>query len=93
MKHRGEDAKSFFNPNLKETDGDGMAVFKNMPQGTHDFFVYKEGWEAIEDPETGEKGKTRVTIGSEDQKLTIKMYPQKIAESEFEKGDANESDK
>jgi hypothetical protein len=67
--------QSTTSPYRKKTDETGSAVFKNMPHGTHDFYVFGKGLEMSKESETGDRTSTRVTIEAEDQKLTIKMRP------------------
>lgn len=82
--NRGEDLRAFSpmtTPYQKKTGKPGLAVFKSMPPGTHDFYVGMKGWELAEESETGEKTSIRVTIEGEDVKLKIKMKPKQDSDS------------
>jgi len=59
----------------KKTDENGVAIFKTMPPGTHEFYIFGKDFEMAKESETGEKTSIRVTIEDENQKLNIKMKP------------------
>ena len=59
---------------MNKTDDSGIAIIKNLPEGSYRFGVFEKEWDMPIDPASGDRNK-RVRMRDKDRNVTIKLYP------------------